>query len=226
MASKEVVRLVLLDLEVGVAGDPEEVVLLDLHPREERVEVGLDDLVEQDEPRRFDLDQARQDLRHLDPGEATFPGLRVAQTDRDRKAQRRDVREGMTRVDRERRQDREDLVEEAPPERLMVLGDSRVVDQLDALRGERTAHGEIDRGMFGNELQDSCPRRRELLVGGPTVGRPGDLARLHLLPQARHPDLEELIEIAREDGQELDPLEQRIAFVARFVEDTRVEFEP
>ena len=32
---QEVVRLVLLDLEVGVAGDPEEVVLLDLHAREQ-----------------------------------------------------------------------------------------------------------------------------------------------------------------------------------------------
>ena len=30
---QEVVRLVLLDREVGVAGDPEEVVLLDLHAR-------------------------------------------------------------------------------------------------------------------------------------------------------------------------------------------------
>ena len=48
---QEVVGLVLLDREVGVAGDPEEVVLDDLHAEEQRVEVGLDDLVEEDEPR-------------------------------------------------------------------------------------------------------------------------------------------------------------------------------
>ena len=60
---EEVVRLVLLDLEVGVAGDPEEMVLLDLHAAEQRVEVGLDDLVEQDEAGRLDLEEARQDLR-------------------------------------------------------------------------------------------------------------------------------------------------------------------
>ena len=59
---QQVVGLVLLDREVGVAGDPEQVVLDDLHPGEQQVEVGLDDLVEQDEPVRLDLDQARQDL--------------------------------------------------------------------------------------------------------------------------------------------------------------------
>ena len=73
---QQVVGLVLLDLEVGVAGDPEEVVLLDLHAGEERVEVGLDDLVDEDEVRRLDLEQARQDLRHLDPREAALAGLR------------------------------------------------------------------------------------------------------------------------------------------------------
>ena len=40
----------------------------------------------QDEARRLDLDEARQDLRHLDPGEAALAGLRVAQADRDRQA--------------------------------------------------------------------------------------------------------------------------------------------
>ena len=54
---QQVVRLVLLDREVGVAGDPEEVVLHDLHAREQGVEVGLDDLVDEDEPRRLDLER-------------------------------------------------------------------------------------------------------------------------------------------------------------------------
>ena len=67
---------------------------------------------------------------------------------------------------------------------------------------------------------------RQLLVGGPAVGRAGDLAGLDLLAQAGDPDLEELVEVAREDGQELDPLEQRVALVARLVQDARVELEP
>ena len=66
---EEVVRLVLLEGEVGVPRHPEEVVLDDLHPAEQEIEVGLDDLVEEDEPVRLDLEQAGQDLGDLDPGE-------------------------------------------------------------------------------------------------------------------------------------------------------------
>ncbi len=195
-------------------------------PGEQGVEVGLDDLVEQDEPHRLDLEQARQDLRHLDPGEAALAGLRVAQADRDRQAQGRDVRERMTRIDRERRQDREDLVEEPLAERLVMLGDRRVVDELDAFRGERAADRHEDRRMVGDELEDARTDRRQLLVGGPAVGGAGDLAGLDLLAQAGDPDLEELVEVAGEDGQELDPLEQRVALVARLVEHAGVELEP
>ena len=175
---------------------------------------------------RLDLDEARQDLRHLDPGEAALAGLRVAQPDRDRQAQRRDVRERVARIDRERRQDREDLVEEALAERLVVLRDRRVVDELDALGGERPADRDEDRRVVGDELEDALAGGGELLVGGPAVGRAGDLAGLDLLAQAGDPDLEELVEVAGEDGQELDPLEQRVALVARLVEDAGVELEP
>ena len=69
---EEIVGLVLLERQVGVAGHPEQVVLEDLHAREQHVEVRLDDLVDQDEVVRLDLDEARQDRRDLDPGE---PGL-------------------------------------------------------------------------------------------------------------------------------------------------------
>ena len=130
---QQVVGLVLLDREVRVARHPEEVVLDDLHPGEQRVEVGLDDLVDQDEPARLDLDEARQDLGDLDPGEPGLVRLRVAEADGDRQAECRDVRERMARIDRERRQDRVDLLEEPLPELRVVLRDRRVVDELDAL---------------------------------------------------------------------------------------------
>ncbi len=174
----------------------------------------------------LDLEQARQDLRDLDPGEAALAGLRIAQADRDRQAERRDVRERVARIDRQRRQDREDLVEEALAERLVVLGDRGVVDELDALGGERAPDRDVDRRVIGDELEDALAGRGQLLVGGPAVGRAGDLAGLDLLAQAGDPDLEELVEVAGEDGQELDPLEQRVALVARLVQDAGVELEP
>ena len=46
---QQVVGLVLLDRQVGVAGHPEGVVLADGHPGEQGVEVGGDDLLEGDE---------------------------------------------------------------------------------------------------------------------------------------------------------------------------------
>ena len=49
---EQVVRLVLLDRDVRVAGDPEQVGLEDLHAPEQLVEVRLDDLVEEHEPVR------------------------------------------------------------------------------------------------------------------------------------------------------------------------------
>ena len=43
---EQVVGLLLLEGQVGVAGDPERVVALDVHPREQRPEVGGDHLLE------------------------------------------------------------------------------------------------------------------------------------------------------------------------------------
>ena len=87
----------------------------------------------------------------------------------------------MTRVDRERRQDREDLIEEPLAERFVVLGDRRVVDQLDPFRGERAADRHEDRRMIGHQLEDARTGGRQLLVGRPAVGGASDLAGLDLL---------------------------------------------
>ena len=46
---QEVVRLVLFEGEVGVAGDPEGVVVADGHAGEQRVQMGGDDLLERHE---------------------------------------------------------------------------------------------------------------------------------------------------------------------------------
>ena len=108
----------------------------------------------------------------------------------------------------------------------MVLGDRRVVDDLDALGREALAQLQEDRRVLGDELEDALAGVRQLLAGRPPVGRPGDGSRLDLLAQAGDADLEELVEVAGEDRQELDPLEERIAGIARLVEDPRVELEP
>ena len=151
---QEVVRVILFEGQVGVAGHPEEVVLDDLHAGEQRVQVGLDDLVDEHEMGRFHLQEARQDLGHFDPREVGLARLWIAQADRDRKAQGRDVREGMAGVHRERREDREDLVEEPLTKDLVVFGDGRVLDDLDALGGQFAPHRQVDRRLVRHEAED------------------------------------------------------------------------
>ncbi len=101
--------------EVGVPGHPERVVGLDLHAREERGEMGADHLLERDEtvPRRSG-DEPGEQRRHLHPGEPALVPQRV--TDEHRQVQRQvgDVRERVPGVDRQRREDREDVVVEEP----------------------------------------------------------------------------------------------------------------
>ena len=96
-------------------------------------------------------------------------------------------------------------------------GMARVVDELDALGGERAADVDEDRRVVGDELEHALAGRGQLLGRGAAVRGAGDLAGLDLLAQAGDPDLEELVEVAREDGQELDPLEERVALVLRLV---------
>jgi len=66
----------------------------------------------------------------------------------------------------------------------------------------------------------------QLLAGGPVVRRQlADVAR-QLLLQAAHPLHEELVQVALEDGDELQPFEKRRLRVLRLVEHPGVEVEP
>ena len=223
---EEIAGLVLLDREVGVAGDSEQVRVGDLHAREQEVEVVGDDLVEQDPGVWLDLDEPRQHRRDLDPGEALLARLRIAQSDRDRQAQRADVRERVAGVDRERGQDREDLVDEPLAQPGVVLGDLVVLDDRDPLVDERLADLRERRRVLGHEMPDERLDPLELLGRRQAVGRQPRRPGGRLLAQTGHADLEELVEVAGEDRQELDPLEERAPRVLGLVEDASVPVEP
>ena len=111
---EQVLGVVLLDLEVLVAGHPEGVVLQHLHAREQPVEVRRDDVLERHEPLVAELDEAREDRRHLDPREVLLAGVGVADGDGEVEREPGDVREGVSRVDRQRRQHRPDALGEEP----------------------------------------------------------------------------------------------------------------
>ena len=75
------------------------------------------------------------------------------------------------------------------------------------------------------QLAVAAPDGRQLLGRGLLAGRGGDRVGLGLLHQARDADLEELVHVAGEDGQELDPLQERVAPIARLEEHAAVELE-
>ena len=79
--------------------------------------------------------------------------------------------------------------------------------------------------LVGDQLRGALVDRVELLGDRHAVGGELPAAELLQLLQARDADLEELIEVAAGDAQELQPLEQRHRFVERLVEHPLVELE-
>ena len=77
----------------------------------------------------------------------------------------------MAGVDGERGEDRVDLVEEPLPQRLVVLRDRGVLEELDAFGSQRPPDIDVDRGVVGDELEDPRAGGRELFLGRAAVGR-------------------------------------------------------
>jgi hypothetical protein len=226
---QQVVRLLLLDLEVGVAGDAERVLLDHLEPGEEPVEVGGDDLLERDEAFAVGQhDEAGQDRRHLDPREAGLGRAGVADEHGEVERQVGDVGERVGRVHRQRGQDREDLVLEDVHEVLAVvvveLLPLRVADPLLAERGDHLVAEH--RGVAHRQLADDLTDRAQLLGRREPVGVLAGHLRGDLLLEAGHADLEELVEVGLEDRQELRPLEQREVRVLGEGQHALVELQP
>ena len=109
----------------------------------------------------------------------------------------------------------------------VVVVERGPVREADAGLGEGR-HDEVEEEVVlaPHELLDPAPDHRQLLAGT----EPVDAARAHpggdLVLQGGDPDLVELVEQLREDGDELDPLEQRLPVVLGQVEQAGREVEP
>ena len=230
MRAEEVVRLVVvLDLKFGVPGDPEGVPTQDLDPGEERLEIPPDHLLQRHElVGQEKRHPARQDLGHLHPGEPLL-AIRAPEYDRERKAQVRDVGERMPWIHRERREDREDVgVEvgvEAGPLVRRYVPESRmehhpVIGQLRQQLIVKTAT------VLPDQLPDRLADGAELRLRRHAVRRALHDAGRDLPLQPGHPHLEELVEVAAADPEELEPLQQWRPGVERLVEHPPVELQP
>ena len=226
---EQVVGLVLLEREVGVAGDPERRDLADLHAGDELVQVSGDDLLEGDEHQLVrELHEPGQVRRHLHPGEAILARFGVGHADREAERQVRDVGERVSGVDRERCQHREDVLVEDLGQRLLCVDvelhprserDALVLQRLDDLLEEQTL-------LLADEVNDVVADLDELLGRGPAVGCGGVDAGVDLILEPGDPHLEELVEVRREDRQELRTLEERNRLGPGEGEHPGVEVEP
>ena len=123
---QQVLGVVLFDLDVLVARDPERVVVHHLHAGEQVVQVRADDLLERHKAARLvgqgrgvgdlgglalgvDAQEPGQRLGHLDAGKVLLAGVGIHDLDGEVERQPGDVRERVCGVHGERRQDREDV---------------------------------------------------------------------------------------------------------------------
>ena len=172
----------------------------------------------------------RKQRRHLDPGEVLLAGLRVAHEHGEVERQPGDVGERVRRVDRQRRQHREDLLREQPRAAARCSSSVELVPAHAARCPPRPAPGATSsRKTAACRCISSCGAPPDLLehlarhqAGGGADGDAGGDAPL----EAGHPDHEELVEVAGEDRQELGPLEQRQLGVLGQLEHPLVEGEP
>ena len=120
---EQVLRIVLFDLEVFVAGDAEGRMVDDLHAVEQGAEVFGDDVLEGDEPgwdvasggsvgRLGDVEEPGQTRGNLDPGEELLARLRRPQEHAEVEREARDVGERVRRIDGQRGEDGVDVAEE------------------------------------------------------------------------------------------------------------------
>ena len=202
----------------------------DLHPREERLEIRADHLLERHELVRAARTGTQRGRRFgtFTRAKCSVPVHRVANLHRERQRQVGDVRERVPGIDGERREHREDLrlevlVDRAPLARRQLAH----VDEAHAVR--RELRQQLARGS-GAGPRAAAPRAR----GSPRAVRrrtarravpcttPAPTCRRR--PADAHH--EELVEVGAEDRQELQPLEQRHARIDRLVQHARVELEP
>ena len=205
-----------------------------LEARKQEADEGDDQAVERDEARGRAERAVRQAHEALDAARNAHqrahrpPVLRIEQFERQREAEIGNERERMRRIDGERRQDREDVLQEIILQPVALpAGEIGDVEDDDAARRELACAARASAP--AGKRPAPRPVRRSARAARPACGRPSEIsvdARQHLPDQAGDADHEEFVEIVGRDRQEPQPLEQRMVRVRRFFQHAPVELEP
>ena len=230
---RQVLDLVLVDDQLGVACHPELVGALDLHPREQLVH-------ELRQHRRQEheivlaargllrqLDDARQGARRAHDGEVAHPPERILALEHDDDVERlvEDLRERMGRVQAQRREHRHDLVAEVGPQPArLARGPLAAAEQAHAVVVERRAQHLVPAAVLGlDQFGGAIVDALEHGGGRQPVRRGGHGAEVLRMAHGRGADLEELVEVGAGNAQVAQPLQQRHRFVQRLVQHPEVE---
>ena len=203
--------------QVAVAGEAERALALDGQPREQLVHEALDDRRQQQDAvwhtghLRRHPEGLRQHARRLHDGQTRTAAKGIAPVQFDGKVERLagNAREGMGRVQRDGREQRLDLAHEhlvgPGTQRFGPVGGEEDLHALVAQRGQEVVleHAVLALDQLagaGGQVADAVAG-----TGGQRAVAAGDFLQLG------HADLEQLVQIAGDDGDVAQPLQQRDA---------------
>ena len=221
-----------LDFEFGVADDAEGALALDGVAGEQAADEQAGGLFQRDQVHRAVLARGHADEAVDLAGHADQRVHRLAvghprQLQRDGEAEARDERERVRRIDRQRRQQREDVAEEVILEPAALrLGEVVAVDQNDARLRQGGAQIAPDRLLVGGEFRNRLVDEDELLGRRHAVGAAFGDAFTDLRLDTGDADHEELIKVIGGNRQEPDPLQHGMAGIDRLLEHPAVEMQP
>ena len=146
---------------------------------------------------------------------------------RDGESETRDEREGMRRIDRQRRQQRKDVVEEMILDPASLgLGDVAAIDENDADFGQYAAQIAPDRLLVLGERRDRLVDEDKLLGGRQPVGAALGDAFPHLGLDTGDAHHEEFIKVIGGNRQKSHPFQRGVAGIDQFLQHPAIEMQP
>ena len=221
-----------LDFEVRIPDDAERALPDHLIAGEQTADEQSDRVFQQNEAGRVGLgfrqpDEAGNAGRHAHQRVQRPSVALPLQLQRERKAEIGDERERMRRIDRQRRQYREDVLQEELVEpAVLARGQSAFSDDDDPGLGEVGLQFEPAALLVPGKVADDIVDLFELFERGQSVRADDRHACPDLALETRDADHEELVEIVRGNRQEAQLFEHRMVRVRRFFHDAAVELQP
>ena len=212
--------------------------LHNLHTREEGIQVLSNDVFERNVAalaassvggtRTIHRDHTVQLIGHLHASEQLLAGLRVTHQHCKVQRQARNVREGVRRVNRQRGQNREDVLHELLTQTLLSVRIQVVpTHDTDVLLLQSRQHLVVEHiSVTSLQLVSAFSDLFHLLLGAQTGSRRNRQTGRNATLQTRHTHHEELVQVRCHNRQEVQTLQQEQVRVLRELQHAGVEVQP